>query len=67
MHYRRMGRSGLKISEISLGSWVTFGAQVDEKKASELIHAAFDMGINFFDNADIYAGGVAETDRKSVV
>jgi voltage-dependent potassium channel beta subunit len=61
MHYRRMGRSGLKISEISLGSWVTFGAQVDEKKASELIHAAFDMGINFFDNADIYAGGVAET------
>lgn len=61
MHYRRLGRSGLKVSEISLGSWVTFGTQVDEKKASKLIHAAFDQGINFFDNADIYAGGLAET------
>ncbi len=60
MHYRRMGRSGLKLSEISLGAWVTFGSQVDEKTATDLIHAAYDQGINFFDNADVYAGGEAE-------
>jgi len=55
-----MGRSGLKLSEISLGAWVTFGNQVDEKTATDLIHAAYDQGINFFDNADVYAGGEAE-------
>ena len=60
MHYRRLGRSGLKVSEISLGAWVTFGAQVDESKASELIHAGYDQGINYFDNADMYAAGQAE-------
>ena len=61
MHYRRLGRSGLKVSEISLGAWVTFGNQVDEKLADELIHAAYDQGVNFFDNADMYANGQAET------
>lgn len=61
MHYRRLGRSGLKVSEISLGSWVTFGNQMDEKKASSLMHAAFEQGINYFDNADVYADGLAET------
>jgi len=60
MHYRRLGRSGLKVSEISFGSWVTFGAQVDEKLASDLIHAAYEAGVNFFDNADMYADGQAE-------
>jgi voltage-dependent potassium channel beta subunit len=60
MLYRRLGRSGLKVSEISLGSWVTFGTQVDEKKAASLLHAAFDHGINYFDNADIYSDGKAE-------
>lgn len=60
MHYRRLGRSGLKVSEISLGAWVTMGAQVDEKKSAELIQTAFDQGVNFFDNADIYANGRAE-------
>lgn len=60
MHYRRLGRSGLKVSEISLGSWVTFGSQVDEVVASDLLHAAYDSGINFFDNADIYANGQSE-------
>lgn len=60
MHYRRLGRSGLKISEISLGAWITFGNQVDENTASDLIHAAYDQGINFFDNADMYANGQAE-------
>lgn len=60
MHYRRLGRSGLKTSEISLGAWVTFGSQLTEQAAADLIHAAYDQGINFFDNADIYAGGQAE-------
>ncbi|MCS6994074.1 MAG: aldo/keto reductase [Anaerolineales bacterium] len=60
MHYRRLGRSGLKVSEISLGSWVTLGDQVDEQSSIELIHAAYDLGVNFFDNADIYANGQAE-------
>lgn len=61
MHYRRLGRSGLKISEISLGAWVTFGEQIDENAAGDLIRTAYDSGINFFDNADIYANGQAET------
>ncbi len=60
MHYRRLGRSGLKVSEISLGSWITFGNQVDEETAQQLMHVAFDNGINFFDNADMYANGQAE-------
>lgn len=60
MHYRRLGRSGLKVSEISLGSWITFGNQVDEKTASDLIHFAYDHGVNYFDNADVYADGMAE-------
>lgn len=60
MNYRRMGASGLKLSEISLGAWVTFGEQIDDKTASAILHAAYDHGINFFDNADIYARGRAE-------
>jgi voltage-dependent potassium channel beta subunit len=60
MHYRRLGHSGLKVSEISLGSWVTFGSQVDEDVASDLLHAAYDAGINFFDNADMYSEGLSE-------
>jgi aryl-alcohol dehydrogenase-like predicted oxidoreductase len=60
MHYRRLGRSGLKVSEISLGSWVTFGSQIDEPSAIELFHEAYDQGVNYFDNADIYANGQAE-------
>ena len=61
MHYRRLGKSGLKVSEIALGAWITIGNQIDEKISSELIHAAYDQGINFFDNADAYASGQAET------
>ncbi len=61
MHYRRLGRSGLKVSEISLGAWITFGNQIDEQRAIDLVHAAYDEGINFFDNADMYANGQAET------
>ncbi|HAL17600.1 MAG TPA: aldo/keto reductase [Anaerolineaceae bacterium] len=60
MHYRRLGRSGLKVSEISLGTWITFGNQIDQQAAIDLIHTAYDQGINFFDNADMYAGGQAE-------
>ncbi len=60
MHYRRLGKLGIKVSEISLGAWVTFGNQIDEKSASELVHAAYDQGVNFFDNADVYAKGKAE-------
>ena len=60
MHYRRLGRSGLKVSELSLGTWITFGNQIDENLAEELINTGFDQGINFFDNADIYANGQAE-------
>jgi voltage-dependent potassium channel beta subunit len=61
MHYRRLGRSGLKLSEIALGAWITFGDQVPEKTVSQLVHAAYEGGINFFDNADVYANGQAET------
>jgi voltage-dependent potassium channel beta subunit len=61
MHYRRLGHSGIKVSEISLGSWVTFGSQISEKTAIEIIHEAFNLGVNFFDNADVYASGEAET------
>ncbi len=60
MHYRRLGRSGLKVSEISFGSWVTFGDQIDDKESFKLLHRAYEMGVNFFDNADIYANGKAE-------
>ena len=60
MHYRRLGKSGLKVSEISLGTWVTFGNQIDEQTAYDLIHTAYDTGVNFFDNADVYANGQAE-------
>ena len=60
MHYRRLGHSGLKVSEISLGAWVTFGNQISEKTAVDLIKTAFEHGINFFDNADAYANGQAE-------
>jgi voltage-dependent potassium channel beta subunit len=60
MHYRRLGRSGLKVSEISFGAWVTFGGQVNEAGAVELVQAAYEQGINYFDNADVYANGQAE-------
>lgn len=61
MHYRRLGRAGLKVSEISLGAWITFGNQIEKQTASDLIHAAYDQGINYFDNSDAYANGEAET------
>lgn len=60
MEYRRLGKSGLKVSEVSLGSWVTFGKQVDEKEAMALMGLAYDAGINFFDNAEGYEAGESE-------
>jgi len=60
MNYRRLGRSGLQVSELSLGSWVTYHNQVDEGAAKEMMAAAFDAGVNFFDNAEAYAGGKSE-------
>lgn len=67
MHYRRLGRSGLKVSEISLGAWVTFGSQIDEATASTLIHAAYDEGVNYFDNADAYGNGQAEVMMGKII
>ena len=60
MQYRRLGRSGLRVSTLSLGSWVTYHNQVDTGAAVEMMAAAFDAGINFFDNAEVYAGGRSE-------
>jgi voltage-dependent potassium channel beta subunit len=60
MQYRRLGRSGLKVSVLSLGSWVTYHNQVDVKAATEMLAAAFDAGVNFFDNAEVYAKGESE-------
>ncbi|MGA3352057.1 MAG: aldo/keto reductase [Acidimicrobiales bacterium] len=60
MPYRRLGRSGLKVSLLSFGSWVSFGAQVDDDLAVECLEAARDGGVNFFDNAESYAGGDSE-------
>lgn len=60
MRYNRLGRSGLKISELSLGSWVTFGSQIDVAAAADAMAAAYDAGVNFFDNAEAYAGGESE-------
>ena len=60
MHYRRLGRSGLQLSALSFGAWVTFGNQVGRGAARELIAAAWDHGVNFFDNAEGYANGDAE-------
>jgi voltage-dependent potassium channel beta subunit len=61
MRYRRLGSSGLQVSELSIGSWVTYGNQVDEDAAIETMSAARDAGVNFFDNAEVYAGGKSET------
>ena len=60
MQYRRLGRAGLKVSELSLGSWVTYHNQVDARSATEMLAAAMDAGVNFFDNAEVYAGGKSE-------
>jgi voltage-dependent potassium channel beta subunit len=60
MNYRYLGRSGLKVSELSFGSWVTFSLQSDVDVAAECMAAAYEAGVNFFDNAEVYAGGKSE-------
>jgi voltage-dependent potassium channel beta subunit len=60
MEYRRLGKAGLKVSALSLGSWVTFGKQVDIRDAKQLLQTAYDAGINFFDNAEGYEAGESE-------
>lgn len=61
MEYRYLGKSGLKVSALSFGSWVTFGSQVDVDQATKLMTKAYDAGVNFFDNAEVYSSGAAET------
>ncbi|MDH7483727.1 MAG: aldo/keto reductase [Spirochaetales bacterium] len=60
MIYRRLGSAGIKVSVLSLGSWVTYGKQVDIDDAAEMLRAAYERGVNFFDNAEAYAGGESE-------
>ena len=60
MEYRRLGKSGLQLSELSLGSWLTFGKQIKNNTAEDLMKLAYDNGVNFFDNAEIYARGESE-------
>lgn len=60
MEYRHLGRSGLQVSALSFGSWVTFHNQADTNAAIEMMSAARDYGVNFFDNAEVYAGGKSE-------
>lgn len=67
MEYRRLGKSGLQLSALSLGAWVTYGGQVGENVAETCMAAARDAGVNFFDNAEGYAGGEAETVMGNVI
>lgn len=60
MQYRYLGKSGLQVSALSLGSWLTFGKQIEDDMAERLMHIAYDHGVNFFDNAEIYARGQSE-------
>jgi voltage-dependent potassium channel beta subunit len=60
MEYRHLGRAGIRVSELSFGSWVTFHNQADIKAAAEMMTAAYDAGVNFFDNAEVYANGESE-------
>ena len=67
MEYRHLGHSGLHVSAISLGAWVTYGSQVGEDVAADCMKVAFDHGVNFFDNAEAYASGRAETVMGNVI
>jgi len=67
MNYRRLGNAGLKVSELSLGAWVTYGGQVGEDVALKCMSAAHEAGVNFFDNAEVYADGNAEIVMGNVI
>jgi len=60
MNYRRLGKSGLQVSELSFGSWITFGNQIEDNTSENLMKVAYDAGVNFFDNAEAYANGESE-------
>jgi voltage-dependent potassium channel beta subunit len=60
MEYRNLGKSGLKVSRLSFGSWLTFGSQIGDDTADELLSYAYEQGVNFFDNAEVYAHGRSE-------
>ena len=60
MQYRRLGRAGVRVSTIALGSWLTYGSSVAEEAAIQCIHKAYEIGINFFDTANVYNRGAAE-------
>ena len=60
VEYRRLGGSGVKVSELSLGSWLTYGGSVAEQQATDCIHKAYELGINFFDTDNVYVRGSAE-------
>jgi len=67
MEYRYLGSSGLQVSALSLGSWITFGEQAGEEQCTEIMKAAYDAGVNFFDNAEVYAGGQAEVIMGKII
>jgi voltage-dependent potassium channel beta subunit len=67
MEYRRLGKSGLKVSALSFGSWLTFGKQIGDDSAENLMKMAYDNGVNFFDNAEIYARGQSEIVMGSIL
>lgn len=67
MNYRRLGKAGIKVSELSLGAWVTYGGQVGEDIALKCMSAAYDAGVNFYDNAEAYARGNAEIVMGNVI
>ena len=67
MLYRTLGKSGIKISALSFGAWVTFGKQIGDPVARKLMHTAYDAGVNFFDNAEAYADGQAEVVMGSIL
>jgi len=67
MQYNRLGKSGLKVSELSFGSWITFGNQINNNTSKDLMQTAYDGGINFFDNAEVYAAGKSEEVMGSIL
>ena len=60
MNYRHLGKAGIQVSELSFGSWVTFHNQADIDATMQMMEAAYDAGVNFFDNAEVYASGRSE-------
>ncbi|GFH20452.1 aldo/keto reductase, partial [Haematococcus lacustris] len=61
MEYRRLGRTGIKVSVLSYGAWVSFGTQLGNKEVQDIMRSAQEAGVNFWDNAEVYASGQAET------